>query len=62
MIARHVVDDKGAAVKPVVLHHCKRLVTTRSFLPSPTLRPGALVDIYFDERGKVAYFKPKGVK
>lgn len=62
MIARHQVDDKGMTIKPVVSTIAKARYDSELLTTLANLRPGALVDIYFDERGKVALFKPKGVK
>lgn len=62
LVARHKVDEKGNGIKPVVSTIAKARYDEELINTLVNLRPGALVDIYFDERGKVAFFKPKGVK
>lgn len=62
MIARHQVDEKGTNILPVCATIAKARNDSELLTTLASLRLGALVDIFFDERGKIAYFKPKGVK
>lgn len=58
MIARHQIDEKGANILPVCSTIAKARYDSELLSVLSGLRPGALVNVFFDERGKVAFFSP----